>query len=177
MDTEINQSDLTSINRLSLLLMSKDQCFSFCDDIVNKMENGEIDPLLIHTYIKSAEKIVNTLTDRNDKTNVRWKLATTYHDMVLQTAQRYGKKFAMFNAEFSIGEVGSKYNYEMCEDPQLEWLMFEKERVDKAVKERQEFLKTVPLSGLEIIDKETGEAYHIYPPSKISTTAVKTSLK
>jgi hypothetical protein len=43
------------------------------------------------------------------------------------------------------------------------------------VKARKEFLKTVPLSGLEILTKD-GELVTVYPPAKSSKSSFKVSL-
>ena len=45
------------------------------------------------------------------------------------------------------------------------------------IKAKQDFLKTVPISGLSILVESTGEMVTVYPPSKSSTTAVSVSLK
>jgi hypothetical protein len=48
-------------------------------------------------------------------------------------------------------------------------------QIDKSMKWRKDFLKTVPVSGLDIIT-EDGEAVRIYPPSKKSTSSYKVEL-
>jgi hypothetical protein len=56
-------------------------------------------------------------------------------------------------------------------------LQLKAELATKALKERQDFLKVVPVAGVLFTDEITGETYKIYPPSKTSTTSVAVTLK
>jgi len=48
--------------------------------------------------------------------------------------------------------------------------------VDEALKARKEFLKTVPIEGLTVVDTASGETVTVYPPSKSSNSSYKVSL-
>jgi molybdopterin converting factor small subunit len=77
--------------------------------------------------------------------------------------------------KFTLAEVGSSYDFSKCNDQELlETEELAKFWADK-VKERKEFLKTLPLSGLDIITKD-GEAIKIFPPAKSSRSSFKVSL-
>jgi hypothetical protein len=61
-------------------------------------------------------------------------------------------------------ESGVKYDY--SSDPIASELM-------EKLKERQEFLKSIPVDGITEVDEETGEVRKIYRPAKKSTTTFK----
>ena len=168
---------LTTTNILSLFETTKAERTTFAIDVVEKLRNEEADPLKIHLQIKAMEEIINSLTNTTEKTNKNFTLAIDYKNMLLEAAEKHGKKFQLHNAEFSIKEVGTKYDFSNCEDLGLSELLLKQAEIDAKVKAKQDFLKTVPLSGIVITDEETGDTYKVYPPSKTSTTSVAVSLK
>jgi len=167
--------ELTTVNILSIFETTKDQRKSFAEDIVNRLRNGEADPLKVHVQVKAMEEIIKTITDKSEKTNKNFTLAIDYNTMLLDAAEKNGKKFQMFNAEFSVKEVGTVYNWEQCNDPELAELLSIHESTKEKIKQKQDFLKTVPLSGIDI--RINDELVTVYPPSKSSTTSVAVSLK
>lgn len=74
-----------------------------------------------------------------------------------------------------LAEVGVKYDYSVCQDDMLIDLLHQQEQIDTLVKDRQTFLKTIPVSGLDIVTTE-GEVKKIYPPSRSSTSSIKTTI-
>jgi hypothetical protein len=79
-------------------------------------------------------------------------------------------------AKIELAETGTKYDFSKCNDQNLIDLYATKEGIELNIKSRETFLKTVPLSGLEIVDTESGEVSTIYPPSKSSTSSYKVTL-
>ncbi len=97
-------------------------------------------------------------------------------DYVREETVKHGKSFTSTSgAKIELAEVGSKYDFSLCNDIELQenenHLIF----YAKEVNDRKEFLKTIPVSGLDIITKD-GEAIKIFPPSKTSTSSYKISL-
>ena len=43
------------------------QRISFAEDIIARMESGEIEALKVHAQVKKMEDILSILTDRNEK--------------------------------------------------------------------------------------------------------------
>lgn len=78
--------------------------------------------------------------------------------------------------KIELAEVGTKYDYSKCEDLTLTDLELKLSGIEKKVKQRQEFLKTVPVEGLVVTDEQTGETFKVYPPSKTSTSSYKITL-
>ena len=170
-------NELTTLNILSLFETNKDQRRFFAEDIVQNLRDEVADPLKVHIQIKAMEEIINSLTNTTEKTNKNFTLAIDYKNMLLAAAEKNGKKFQMFNAEFSIKEVGTKYDFSKCEDLELNDLIAKQVEIDLKIKAKQEFLKTIPVAGVVITNEETGETYKVYPPAKSSTTSVAVSLK
>jgi hypothetical protein len=171
----MEQTQLTTINILSLFETTKEQRKSFCDDVVQRMRDEEVDPLKIHLQVKAMEEIIKSLTDKSEKTNKNFTLAIDYAGMILDAAEKHGKKFQLFNAEFSIKEVGTVYYWSKCNDPELAEMLEKQNELKDKIKAKQDFLKTVPVSGLDILIGD--ELVKVYPPAKSSTTAVAVSLK
>ena len=157
---------LTVQSILSLFQTDKAQRAAFVSDIIERLREGNAKPLEVHLQAKAMIEIAEALIDNKD-----------YRDILLEEATKYGKAFDYQNAKFSIREVGTKYDYSKCEDLTLIDLQERAERATKALKERQDFLKVVPISGVLFTDEITGETYKIYPPSKTSTTSLVVSLK
>jgi len=168
---------LSTTSILALFETDKAQRISFAQDIINRIENGEIEPLKVHLQLKMMENIIEILTDRNEKTNKSWELAKKYHKLLLEVAEKNPKKFDMFNASFETKETGVKYDYSLCGDPVITELLAKQKRIDEQVKERQAFLKTLPAKGMTVVIEETGEAVDFFPPAKSSTTSLTVSLK
>lgn len=159
--------DLTTTSILALFQTTKEERQSFTLDLINKIENGEADPLKIHLQVKCMEEIIKLLNSN-----------TIYKQAILAAAEKYGQKsFEFMNSKVEIKEMGTKYDFEKCNDKEWEFLDATAKADANNLKERETFLKTVPAKGLEIVDKFTGEMVTIYPPSKSSTTSIAVTLK
>jgi hypothetical protein len=176
---ETEQSPLTTMPVKSLtdafIMADKDYISS---RIIQSIESGESDPLKVLAGLKAMESLVNTLTDKSPKTNRHADKAKFLNDCVMATAGHYsGKTFPAFGATFTKTEVGTKYDWSRCNDAKLSTFQARLEILKGLVAERQEFLKRVPVQGLDVIDSDTGETYTVYPPSKSSTSTVSVSFK
>jgi hypothetical protein len=173
--TELQQS---APSILSLFETNKQQRASFVEAVFEQLHEGAIDPLKIHLQIKAMEDIINSLTNADEKKNKEFGLlAKFYKKTLLEAAEKYGKKFQLHNAEFSIKEVGTKYDFSQCGDTVHQNLAKEAEAINLKLKAREDYLKVIPTEGVVVTDEESGETIKIYPPSKSSTTSVAVSLK
>lgn len=77
--------------------------------------------------------------------------------------------------KIELAEVGVKYNYSNCNDIEIQELYQQEFELSEKIKKRQEFLKSLPYTGIEIVTPD-GEVVKIYPPSKTSTSSVKTTI-
>jgi len=92
-----------------------------------------------------------------------------------EVAKRGASVITPSGTRIELAEVGVKYDFSKCGDEQINDLFAEQERIESLIKERQTFLKTIPLSGLDIVTIN-GELVTIYPPSKSSTSSIKTTI-
>jgi hypothetical protein len=149
---------------------------SFASQIADAVESGEISALQAHMQMKSFEDIMTMLTETSDKKNKNFALAVRYRKELLDQAQQYGKEFSLHNAKFSVKEVGTKYDFSVSNDTKIAELKQELEALNLKIKERENFLKNLPESGVDEVNDD-GEVIKLYRPLKTSTTAVSVSLK
>lgn len=167
----MEQTSSTAI--LAIFQTTKEQRESFANDVLKRIENGEVNPLNVHIQFKAIEDIQSRLTDAKKFPES----AKRYRTALLDAADSYGqKKFEYMGAKIEQKEVGVKYDFSNCEDPVLKRLEEEADKAAKALKQRQDMLKTLPLSGNLMIDEETGESFTAYPPVKTSTSFLSVSL-
>ena len=77
-------------------------------------------------------------------------------------------------AKIELAETGVKYDYSQCGDYQLQMYEQQLESLENSIDMRKQFLKTLPPSGIEIVDGD--EVHRVYPPSKSSTSSYKITL-
>lgn len=170
MDTTLQMSP---VSILSLMNSTKPQRLSFCLQVIEALENGNADPLQVHIYLKNLEAIFKTFTD--EKTGKQ--MAERYKSALLDAAAKQGgKTFELYNAKFQVKEAGHKYDWSVCNDPVINDLLCQQIELDAKIKERTEFLKTVPDAGLLITDEATGETNSVYHPNVSSTTTIAVTL-
>lgn len=146
---------------------------SFVDGIITSIVDGDADPLKIQYGLKCMEDIFTQLTSLDEKKNKNIEAARTYRKQLLEAAEKYGKKFDLFSASFSIIESGTKYDYSVCQDVVYNEMVSEMEGLKEKMKEREKFLQTIPEEG--IADPVNGNM--IYRATKSSTTSLSVSLK
>lgn len=154
--------ELTATNVLSLFQTTKEERQSFVNSMVLAMKEGHADPIQVHTQINCLEHLIEEMKDNEE-----------YKSMLLEEAAKHGKSFTRYNADFTVREVGIKYDYSVCQDGVLQELQDEKSAIDEQIKIRQTLLQNIPGSGL--VDPSNGNL--IYPPVKTSTTSVIVKLK
>lgn len=100
-----------------------------------------------------------------------------YLDYLITEVSKFGKgTTTSTGTKLELAEVGVKYDFSQCNDPEL--LKWEEQynQIDKEISDRKEFLKKVSIKGMTIIDEETGETVTIYPPSRSSKSSVKCTI-
>lgn len=98
-----------------------------------------------------------------------------FTDYVRDEVSKNGKDITNpSGAKIELAETGVKYDFSNCGDHQLQMLQQQLESIETSIDERKKFLKTLPTSGIEIVDGD--EVYRVYPPSKSSTSSYKITL-
>jgi len=148
-------NDLTTTGILSLLETTKAQRATFVSDVIDKLKEGHANPLKVHLQVKCMEELVKAIKDNKE-----------YKELLEEEAAKYGKSFEFGNANFQVRNGAAKLDYSVCNDPEVARLNNTVAFWAKELKEREEFLKTIPAKGLDVVDEATGEVYKIYPPVK-----------
>ncbi len=179
MEQRETEQGLSVTEKLGLFQTNKSDRSIMVGQIMDAIEGGGIDPLLVHVQIKCMEEMIFQLTSTDEKKNKDgYHVAVKYKKAILEAAQKYAEKsFSFMNAKIEQKEVGTKYDWSKCEDPVLTGLLDKQVVIDAEVKKRQEFLKTVSPKGMVVTDEDTGETFKVYPPSKSSTTSIAVSLR
>ena len=127
------------------------------------MENGRI--IEAADMIAKMEFFIKELKNNHE-----------YIDYLRYEVSKYGGGHTTpSGTRIELAEVGTKYDYVFCEDDILNDMTIQREALDERIKERQEFLKRLPVEGIDVITSD-GEVKRIYPPSKSSTSSVKCTI-
>lgn len=147
----------------ALLLRDATPVATMAQNAINAVINGEVDPLIAHINISKMEAAIKTFKD-----NPQVKALT------LAEFEKYGEKRRTFgDCTLEMREGAVKYDFSQCGDSQLLEMYNTRDALLASIKERENTLKNLPLSGMA--DPATGEV--IYPPAKSSKTIIATTFK
>lgn len=137
-------------------------------EIIKKLNNGEIDPLLLLARFKILEKVQENIKDLlRDYSNKE-------SDKYSSTERKIG--FEKHGFLYKQGEFGTKYDYSTSKDPLWPQLKKEADDANFALKQREEWLRQIKTSEI-LLNGETGEYITIYAPAKTSTTSTTVTIK
>jgi len=144
-------------------ILSKSQVIDLFVGAKDSIISGSQDPLKVAVHLKALEDLINKL--RKDG---------QIQDLILEQVFKEGEKtFKIYGAEISIREMGTKYDYSICNDSLIEGLYSQMTVLKKQIKERETMLKIIkedkPLVSLdgEILNR----------PLKTSKTGIVITLK
>jgi hypothetical protein len=144
--------------------LSKTQLRIMAQDFVANLENDGNPIKTMDTISKLELFIKEVKSNRN------------FIELVIDDVTKFGKFVTTDSGtKIELAEVGTKYDYTHTNDVILANLYKDEESINEKIKERESFLKSLPLKGVEIVD-ENGEVHHLFPPSKTSTSSVKTTI-
>ena len=129
---------------------------------INAITEGIIDPITAHINLSRMEAAIKQVKDNGQ-----------VKEITLRELAKYGKKQSFGDCTLEEVEAGVKYDYSGCNDSTLAELEDMKAKIDAQIKERQQMLKCIPVSGM--VSPDTGEV--VYPPAKSSKTTIKTTFK
>jgi hypothetical protein len=135
----------------------------FVQQTKNVILSGSENPIKIAIQLKSLEEIVKLLRTDNE-----------VQDLILDQALKEGEKtFSIYGAEISIREMGTKYDYSICNDSLLGGLYGEMHVLKKKIKDRETMLKTISEDNPAV----SMDAEILHPPLKTSKTGLAITLK
>ena len=149
----------TAISTLSVLPSNKDEVKRFAASLKYEILASDNDPLPILVQLKMIEKVIADVLKDEELDRHFLKQFVLYDSK---------EKVTVNGAELRAGEVGTKYLYEECGDP--DWIDLDKQMKELAEKkkEREKFLQNVPWEGT--VDPKTG--VYITRPPKTSKSKV-----
>jgi len=151
-------------NLINLLKFSPrgGQIQSVADQVAANVEDGYSSPLELLVGCKAIQKTLEAIIERIEES-------------ALAEALHYPKRFSQHGATIEVREVGTKYNFDNCNDPVLSRLTEQKKQWSDLEKDRQSLLKTLR-GKTELLDTETGEIINALPPVKTSKTGIVITL-
>ena len=155
--------ELQAQSILSLFETNRDQRASFITHVKEAVQEGRARGLNVLLQAKCMAEIAKELCDDPE-------LKALY----LAEGEKEGKKFVYRNAEFSVKEAGTKYDYSSSGDTTLDDMQAKYDQLTEKIKARQTFLKAIP-EGKEMADPENGNI--LVRPAKSSTTILAVTLK
>jgi hypothetical protein len=151
---------MNTISLINTMPSSKSEVASFTKLAKDAILAGNENSLKIAVQLKAMEEVIKEL--RTDK---------DIQALTLKEAEKEGKSFKLYNAEFNIRETGVKYDYTTCDDS--EWNSLEKQITE--LKEKQKWRETFLKSIKDNIFDDKGIMLKF--PAKTSTTSVAVTLK
>lgn len=145
------------------LPVTKSDITEFAKKIEDYLDSGEAKASDIMANFKGIEKVAEIIKPKLTK-------------LVVDEISKYGKEAELNGVVFKIQEFGTKYQFDQTGDTVWTRLKEEAEKANKALKEREEFLKTIKTSET-LVDPDTSEILTVYSPSKTSTTGIALSIK
>jgi hypothetical protein len=138
--------------------------FLSATEIVQRIDDGDIDALLVMIEIKRLEKQIEQIKESAAK-------------LAVKEAELYGQKtFELHGAKIELAELGTRYIYDGCNYPPYQSAKSKASEANELVKSSETWLKSIK-GSTKYIDPETGEMCDVYPPAKQSTTGIKITLK
>jgi len=151
-------SQMSVMSVVNLMPSNKEQLAVFKKGIKDAIVDGDVDPLKALQQLKMIEKVLDVLTDKDvEKT-------------ILAEAQKYHRQelSELNGSKYEIKEVGVKYDFSVCNDNTLTELLEKKADLDDKIKQRRDFLKTIP----QDTDTYGADGVCLCRPAKSSTTKV-----
>ena len=125
---------------------------------VQMIEDGDVNPLDTIVKMHAVGKLVEGVTK-----NIMVK------DAVKAELEKYGTKTVKYNGvTFQLKAVSTKYDYSVCNDPIWQRLKNNADTANTDLKDREEFLKMIPMEGITQVDPLTGEVVETSRPDKRS---------
>lgn len=159
-----NQETGLSIQYNTLLEANKDRISDIAKSVVHNIQQGETDALRAYIAVKKGSELFKQL-EENIKPYA-----------VEKANPPKGGGLEMYSCKIEQTEVGLKYDYAHCEDPEWEALNDTITRLTAEKKEREKFLQALKKDHT-YVDEETGDIVTIHPPVKSGQMSIKTTIK
>ena len=147
---------MTENELVGIAPMTKAGIQSLSHDLIAPVLDGEVDPVVHACRLKAIQESVKRALDDD-----RMK------DAVITETERHGKERTWNGATVRVKEVGVSYDYSLCGDPVYADMARQREELDRRMKEREAYLRTVP-PKTTVVDDRTGEIYEVNPAVRMA---------
>ena len=157
-----------------LPLISRTNAKIFHDQVKQRIKDTGDGLFEYIEFVKFVEKISEVISGNSQ---AKLPADSELREMIRTEVAKYGKEgfTTKRGAKFQLAEVGYKFDWEACGDPVHDQMMSELSMLKDRISAREDFLKTVPAEGVDIIF-DGGEVCKIFPPVKTSTSSYKVTL-
>jgi hypothetical protein len=154
----------TAIGAIRLLANTQVQIDVMSDQLIESVRQGEVNPLEVLVTLKAFEKVAD-------------RVLKEIRDNFVTESNKYPERiFEFAGNKIEKAEVGTKYDYSICNDPIYNFRLDISKKANEQLKEREEFLKTLK-NPMTVVDDDSGEITTITPPFKTYTTSLKVTIK
>lgn len=155
---------MTPQSVINLCPSTKEQINLFANQLIEDVQEGVTNPLLLHTQIKMIEMALEKV-----KEGIR--------EAALNEASKQGLKTFDYNGVVvEIRETGVKYDYSACGDVDWEQAKTSEAQFAQLRKDREAELKAMK-GPHTMVNEQTGEVYRVSPPIRTSTTGLAVIIK
>lgn len=152
---------ISALDSNSFLKLSKVDLKGRAEQAVQAVKDGWVDPIEASIMIKKTEAVLDYMKEEIKP---------------LALSKMVEKSNSLYGVDITKSMFGVKYDYSVCQDPIWDELNLQKIDLDKALKAREAFLKTLEKPKKELIE-ETGEVVTLYPPIKTGTEGLTLKVK
>lgn len=152
---------ISALDSNSFLKLSKVDLKGKAELAVQAVKDGWVDAIEASIMIKKTEQVLDYMKEEIKP---------------LALSKMVEKSNSLYGVDITKSMLGVKYDYSVCQDPIWDELNAEKVALDKKIKAREAFLKTLEKSKQELIE-ETGEFVTLYPPIKTGTEGLTLKVK
>lgn len=147
--------------------------------LYDMMMDGKLSPLSVAEFIKFTDDVTKILKSLSDEKGNN-KFVDLVREEIVKNSDDGKSCLTNSGLKLSLTEASTEYDYSVCNDPIWNNLKSQIDELNKTMKSRQEFLRTIQGSMLiSIPDPNTGELIEnieIFPPVKKSTSTYKAEI-
>ena len=152
---------ISVLDSTAFLKLSKSDLKTRAEQAIQAVKDGWVDAVEASIMIKKTEAVLDFMKEEIKP---------------LALSEMTEKNRSVFGVDITKSMLGTKYSFKECNDPIWDELNEQKVALDKKLKEREAFLKTIKGSKQELIE-ETGEVVTLYEPIKTGTEGLTLKIK
>lgn len=150
------------VKTTGLLTSTKADIASIVKNAVSEVQDGNVDKIDAYIFAKKLETLGKDLAGKLKP--------------IAETVPIGKTGLIKYNAEITEGMLGVKWDFSECGDYQYDELIAQINVYKEAIKNREDFLKTI-IKPTEVYNPDTSEVYIVNPPVKSGALGITVKLK